>query len=378
MLEATMSRSFGINESILKSVVGGKSAIDLPRLQIHTPDEASAFLAAYGFDLTLVEDQKKLWYFHRRALVFLSERLGFDLQEIPEVLREPKQLGDIRQLLLLASSTRSAEDSLQRWSCALLRVMHVFVHTENDLFSSFTEEIQKQILGPFQRCLIHEGSTAQSILRSANPHTPALPLLAFEIKPFKTSSSTVIKLLAKADALAMSVYDRLGVRFVTHSMWDAYRVVRFLIEDNLVSFPHIMPDQSSNNIYPVDLFLEVAREIQEQQRNYSAQELDAIFRERLELRKEKVEFLRKENNFSGTDYRFIKFIARKLIRIPSADGQSSFSFFFPFEVQIMDQSSHQKILSGPSQHQAYKERQRLAARQRVMPLDTDNSDIEKS
>ncbi len=33
----------------------------------------------------------------------------------------------------------------------------------------------------------------------------------------------------------------------------------------------------------------------------------------------------------------------------------------------MDQSAHQKILSGPSEHQAYKERQRTAARKRLFP-----------
>jgi uncharacterized protein (TIGR04552 family) len=282
-------------------------------------------------------------------------------------LRDPRQLGDLRQLLLLASSSEASEHRLQKWSCALLRVMHVFVHSESDLFSTFTEEIQKQILGPFQRCLVHEGATAQTVLRGTHVDAVPLGLLAFEVKPFKTSTSTVIKLLAKADVLAMSVYDKLGVRFVTHSMADAYRVVRFLIEENLVSFPHIMPDQSSNNIYPVDLFLQVAEELHQKPGHFSIVEEESYFRQRLEEQKDKVEYLRKENNFSGPDYRFIKFIARKLVKIPGPDGKTAFSFFFPFEVQIMDHESHQRILTGPAQHQAYKERQRLAARLRVFP-----------
>jgi uncharacterized protein (TIGR04552 family) len=33
----------------------------------------------------------------------------------------------------------------------------------------------------------------------------------------------------------------------------------------------------------------------------------------------------------------------------------------------MDQVSHQKILSGPATHQAYKKRQRMAARHRLFP-----------
>lgn len=58
--------------------------------------------------------------------------------------------------------------------------------------------------------------------------------------------------------------------------------------------------------------------------------------------------LRKKNEQSGLDFKFIKFITRKLIRIknrPDTSGVSqSFSFFYPFEVQIMDAASYDQIL----------------------------------
>jgi uncharacterized protein (TIGR04562 family) len=369
-----MPQRYIFSEPVLQSVVGGKSAIDMPRLNIHTPEEAQAFLAGYGFDLQKEADLKRLWYFHRRALVFIEEKLGFLPSEIPEVIRDAKQLGDIRQLLLLASSSNPPEKELQRWSCAILRVMHVFVHSENDLFSSFSEEIQKQILTPFQECIFHEGTTGTTFLKrsgSARSEAQPLALLGFEVKPFKTSTSTVIKLLAKPDALAMSVYDRLGVRFITRTMFDIYRVVRFLVDENLVSFPHIMPDQSSNNIYPLDLFLQIANELREKGQVYTDNEIDQVFMKKLEAKRHEVEFLRKENYFSGSDYRFVKFICRRLVKIHIGDNKGHFSFFFPFEVQIMDEENHKKILSGPAEHQAYKERQRQAARVRVMPNQTE-------
>lgn len=368
-----MPQRLEFSESVLRSVVGGKSALDMPHLNIRSPEDAEAFIQGYGFDLSQEIDVKKLWYFHRRALVFIEEKLGYTALEIPEVLRDPKQLGDIRQLLLLASSSHPPEKELQRWSCAILRVMHVFVHSENDLFSTFSEEIQKQILSPFQNCISHEGSSGTTYLRSSEESglKDQIALLGFEVKPFKTSSSTVIKLLAKPDALAMSVYDKLGVRFITKSMFDAFRVVRFLAEQNLVSFPHIMPDQSSNNIYPIELFTETVEAIRKkvtfENPNLSEDEIDDIFIRKFEEKQHEYSMLRKENSFSGQDYKFIKFICRKLIRIQLPEKKGSFSFFFPFEVQIMDQENHKKILHGPAEHRAYKERQRQAARVRVLP-----------
>lgn len=351
---------------MLNSVAGGRSAIDTPRLNVKSLEQATSFIESYGFDYNNAHDQEKIWYYHRRALVLIVEKLGFDLSEVPELLRERKNLGDIRRLLLLASSNEESERSLQRWSCAILRCMHVYVHAENDLFSSFSEEIQSQILTPFQKAIYHDGTTHKAYLKSQmEDGRDPVELLGFEVKPFKTSSSTVIKLLAKPDALAMKIFDKLGVRFVTRSLFDSFQVIRFLVEENIMSFPHIMPDQSSNNLYPVDLFVSTCKELMTTGKKYSDDELKQVFEDRLKAMGDGAQFFRKENYFSGEDYRFIKFITRKLIHIQTQAGKEPFSFFYPFEVQIMDQSAHQAILSGPSEHEAYKERQRLAARKRL-------------
>ncbi|WP_295904147.1 TIGR04552 family protein [uncultured Bdellovibrio sp.] len=363
-----MPQRFIFDSSILNSVVGGHSAIEIPKLNIHTLEAASSFLLSYGFDVTRESDLEKLWYYHRRALVLMLEKLGFQDSELPEVFRDRKGLSDIRQLLIYASSQNPDEKELQRWACAILRCMHVFVHAENDLFSSFSEEIQSQILTPFQDCIRHDGTTHRTFLQSSHmENMEPIELLGFEVKPFKTSSSTVIKLLAKPDALAMKIFDKLGVRFITRNLFDTFQVVRFLIRENVISFPHIMPDQSSNNLYPVSLFMEVCDDLAHRLDTLDEKSIQKAFDQKLAEQGENVKFLRKENFFSGEDYRFIKFISRKLIHIKPTAGKEEFSFFYPFEVQIMDQAAHQKILSGPSEHQAYKERQRLAARKRLFP-----------
>lgn len=369
---------FQFDPFVLNSVVGGKSALDIPRLNIQSEAEAENFIKGYGFDLQSNHDRERLWYFHRRALVLIEEKLGFSPQEIPEVLRDRKKIEDLRKLLLWASLAHPAtegERSLQKWSCSLLRVMHVFVHSENDLFSTFSEEIQKQILTPFQDCILHQGTTGVTYLKAPEPasgvpvaagtETEPLALVGFEVKPFKTSTSTVIKLLAKPDALAMSVFDKLGIRLITQSMFDNFRAVRFLVENNLVAFPHIIPDQSSNNLFPVDLFLETCQRLAREKNNLTPEQITGVFEKTLKENPDHEGFFRKDNSFSGADYRFIKFISRKLVQVKTAGGV--FSFFYPFEVQIMDKNSHEKILSGPSEHQAYKERQKLAARKRIFP-----------
>lgn len=362
-----MLHRFVFDPAILASVAGGKSVIDLPKLAITSEEQATAFVEAYGFDFASSADVDRLWYFHRRALVFFEERLGFSSTEIPEEITDKKKLSDLRKLFVYASLTDPDKKELQRWSCALLRVMHVFVHTENDLFASFSEEIQRQILSPFQASVFTEGTTGTTYLKSVSGGDEEIALEGFETKPFKTSASTVIKLLAKPDAIAMRVFDKLGVRFITKSMFDTFRVIQFLVDENLVSFPHIMPDQSSNNLYPAELFCEVCAELGKKKRNWSDEELENTFQQRLEERRHHISWLRKENSFSGEDYKFIKFIARKLIRIPAEKKGEPFAFFFPYEVQILDRKSYENIQSGPSEHQKYKERQRDAARLRLFP-----------
>ncbi len=363
-----MQSKLHFNREILDTLAGGKSVIDLPKLNILTESEADHFISNYGYDLKNPDQLEKLWHFHRRALVLLEEKLGFSLAEIPEEIKDPKKLKDLRKLLLWASSQHPKEAQLQRWACAFLRVMHVFTHIENDHFSSFSEEIQKQILTPFQDSLFHEGTSGQIYLKSKDPSTAAdrepIALVGFEIKPFKTSSSSVIKLLAKPDYIAMNIYDKLGVRFITRSVLDSFRVLRFLVEENIVSFPHIMPDQSSNTLYPIDLFFEVAEKAKKEANRNSNLDLTQFFVEQLKNLEGQGQYLKKENLYSSDDHRFIKFIARKLIRVKWEDKRE-FSFFIPFEVQLMDEKSYHSQLKGPSEHQAYKERQMQAARKRV-------------
>lgn len=362
-----MLSKFQFDSDTLHSVAGGRSAIEIPVLHIRTTGEADSFIASYGFDLQQSDAQDKLWYYHRRAMVLLTERLGYPESQIPEVLRDRKSLQDLRNLLLFASDGSPENKTLQRWSCAILRCMHVYVHAESDLFSSFAHEIQAQVLGPLQESIVYDGSTNLPILKGIDAQVDPIHLKGFEIKPFKTSTSTVIKLLARPDALAMKVFDKLGVRFVTKNLFDSFQVIRFLVAESLISFPHIMPDQSSNTLYPVDLFLSICEEMLRRVGPPPGEdEILSIFETRLKEAGEDAQFLRKPNEQSASNFQFIKFITRKLVQV-EMPGKGSFNFFYPFEVQIMDEKAYEAMQTGPLVHEAYKERQREAARHRLFP-----------
>lgn len=356
--------NFDYDASILRTMVGGESSLDAPRLYVENLEEAYAFLKSYGFDIHDPKQEKRIWYYHMRALSFLRERILDKDEEIPEIIADPKQLKDIRQLFVWASQKEPSE--LRRWSCAVLRVAHVFVHAENDLFSYYAEEVQRQILSPIQACVVHEGERV--FLK--HPFSPdEINLKSFEVKPFKTSSSEVLKMLAKPEVVALKVLDKIGIRFVTGSLFDAFQVALFLADRHLINFAHVIPDQSSNNLYPLPLFLDTLKELcdlRDQGHPVNFVTMNQLLVERWSPSDKQDGLIRKENMFSDSEYRFIKFICRKLITVKK-EGGDTFSFFYPFEVQIVDEASYLKNQSGPSSHALYKERQRQAARQRLFP-----------
>ncbi len=88
---------------ILDSVVGGRSVIDIPRLEIQTLEQAYGFIKTYGFDLNDMHELEEVWSFHRRAIAFIKERLLQPGEIIPEELADAYKLDDPAKLLLFAS-----------------------------------------------------------------------------------------------------------------------------------------------------------------------------------------------------------------------------------------------------------------------------------
>lgn len=366
-----MNIDFSFQTPVFNCVVGGVSVLDIPRLNVSDKDQARQFVLAYGYDLNAFSDREQLWASYQRAISMIQDHLLESNEKIPAEIATQEALGDLGQLLIFASEKSLESRELRKWACAILRVMHVYVHLKNDLFSAFNDEIQGQILNPIQESI---ESVNDKIILGRSHRFGDVELSKFNIKPFKTTSSSVIKLLARPERVALTLLDKLGVRFVTSNVFDSFRVIRFLVEHHIISFAHIIPDQSNNTLYPLNTFLEVMKEVEAENKIISnadwpgrEAELEERLSESLKKSKDQAQYLEKENQFSGDGYKFIKFINRKLITVNVGIGQNArpFRFFYPYEIQIMDHATFLKNQSGPMAHDEYKSRQRIKARERV-------------
>ena len=187
----------------------------------------------------------------------------------------------------------------------------------------------------------------------------------FDIKPFKDSDSSITKLLAKPEEVAFGLMDKIGVRFVTPTIFDVFRVMRFLLFHHVISPAHLIPNQSNNTLYPVHLFLDVKESLNKNS-DLSPEQLDELLLQRLSEEASRAKFLKKPNMFTSDDYRFLKFITRQMVRVTIPETQKSFSFVYPYEVQIIDYNHYIKSMTGPASHEEYKTRQRSRARERVL------------
>jgi len=147
--EAATMRMNAANEPIfpmevLHSIIGGSSAIDLPRLYLADEEDAARFLGAYGFDLGDPQDREAVSDLRHAAWALVEEEL------LTAALRPPRQVREMADVAaLLVQASRPPEDEVQRWCCAILRVMHVLAHVRSPFEDRHGEAIRAQILRRF-------------------------------------------------------------------------------------------------------------------------------------------------------------------------------------------------------------------------------------
>ena len=139
-----VSKSY-FSEEVFGTLLGGKSPIDVSGLMLADLGEVSSFVKAYGFDLENPKDQAKAWETHANAVKLIQEKILKKDESLPAEISDPLKLLDVRNLFLMAHK-KSENRELQKWACAMLRVMHVFTHTEKDVFYQFSGLIQEQVL----------------------------------------------------------------------------------------------------------------------------------------------------------------------------------------------------------------------------------------
>ena len=398
-----LRKKYDFRWEVLDIIIGGQSSIDSPNgFQIHTVEDADRFVRSYGYNLeNPIENAEAFGNFHE-AMNFI--RKNFMQPENPdglkiEVPRKILELTDIRNLFLMASMSFPAQSSdthgllIRNWACSILKIMHTIAHIDQDLRSSYYSDIQTQIFDRYYKLIQRDQN--ENLYLGERPDDPdRVDLVAFETKSRKARESILLKLLHKPENVAEDIFDRVGMRFVTHTRLDCVRIVKYLRDRMIVMPPNIKPSRSRNSLIDLDMF-------RDQLPGFLAQadrgELDEkSLTEKLEA---VAHATRKgqDNPHSSQYYRAIQFTARQLIKLkhPMFDDlrelkthaksktisedvarlieridlkniQKDIRFFYPYEVQIMDKVSFEENEKGRSAHSEYKRAQIQTAMKRVM------------
>ncbi len=378
---------------ILRVFLEGISPIDLSRLCLYDRHNAKEFLALYGYDLDNPDEREKALKIHVEAVAFVKKYLcpppaegDIELTIRPELERPP----DLADILVWASDT--SDEELQLWSCALLRVMHTISHADNAFRSRFYPEIKSQILDRFKQHVV-EDDKGNLFLGKGEL---AVPLKGIFFREEKSRDSLILKLLHKPDNVAQRIYDRIGVKIVTPTKIDALLALKYLHNHNLVLFPNITPGRSRNTLVDLGHFRSVYESLTSSNEAIENRDLEFVRTIQSDDTAYKLDE-RIVNPFSSPHYRSIQFTCRQLVRVtdpayrviqrirahlqryhPGPDIQAllqdlgrhvpdrEIRFFFPYEIQILDEINHLQSEEGASSHDEYKRKQVRAARRRVL------------
>jgi uncharacterized protein (TIGR04562 family) len=413
-----LRRKYEFRWDVLDIIVSGKSAIDTGHgFRVRSVEEAERFIRSYGYELENAIERAELFGNYHEALSFI--RRYFLQPDSPDGLkldipRKLIELSDVRDLFVFASArpgAGSAEGTrasglkpgsvsmdmqtqyLRLWSCALLKVMHTIAHVDQDLRTSYFAEIQKQILDRYYR-VIHRDESGALYLGERSDDPDRVDLNAFETKPKKSRESILLKLMHKPENVAEDIFDRVGIRFVTRSRLGALRVIKFLKDRMILMPPNVKPSRSRNTLIDIDAFRQRLDELLAQVSRGELDEGDLV----RELEGAAANGSgSSENPHTSEHYRAIQFTSRQLIKLRNPlyddlkelrslaktrklDGdvariidrvdlkylQREVRFFYPYEVQVVDQKSFEENEKGRSAHSEYKRAQVQTALKRVM------------
>lgn len=387
---------------MLDVVVGGKSALDTKNFlgPMSSIEQVNQFLKGYGLDPNDHVAKAELFGNFQEAIQFIKRYFlkegnpdGLDLR-LPNSLL---MISDISQLFLIATDDTPLKKEDKLWAEIILKVMHTIVHTDKDLRSNYFNIVQTQIFDRFYKYIFRsdDGKLFIGIKGTEN----VVPLVDFETKSKKTRESTIIKLLHKAENVAEELFDRVGVRFVTDSRFDTLRVIRFLLEKNIVIPHNNKPSRAINTMIDLPKFKEAhQRVIKMALRNNLSEERFVAAMERAiqecHLQGETSE----KNKFTSKSYQSIQFTCRQLIEyknpflqefndlrriakgvLTNEDNELArrvmnmdislvardIRFFYPYEIQVVDKDAFRENSQGDASHQEYKRQQVQSAMRRI-------------
>lgn len=393
-------KQYNFNWHSLDILAAGASSIDVKQYLklIKTKEEAESFLLAYGYDLSDPVQAAEIFGNYQEALQFIKKYFlkegnqedGLDLT-VPMIFYT---ITDVRDLFLIA--TRSSKEYSEVdavWAGIVLKVMNTILHLDKDLRHQYFKTIQTQIFDRFYKYIYRED---EALFLVDEQSKVKIPLCEFETKSKKARESIIIKLLHKRENVAEELFDRIGVRFITKSRFDCIRVLHFLHQNDIVMVNNIKPSRTQNTMVNLEkLQVEYKQLIKDSIANKLSEDafLDKANALMLSCYDQPSD---NRNKHTSKDYKAIHFTARQLIKyknpfyqsfknlreeikdldcpeeirqkimdVDTRSVASELKFFYPFEVQITDEESHQKNTEGEASHQEYKRSQVQSALTRL-------------
>ena len=326
------------NLAALRLVLFGESAVDLPRLWFHDAIAVDDFLRLNGFDTDNPLDLNRLGELHHEATVYLTDVHKYRL---PLQIEQPEA---IHSLFLAAASPTLTK--LQRCACMTLKTMHIMHHIGGRelLFNTAISEAQ-----------LFESLGNRVFMAIDQMRAAGIGVCEFAAGK-KSKMSLTTKLMAKRNNLATHIFDRLRFRIVVASRDDLIDTLIYLTRF-LVPFNYILPEQSQNGILTSE---DLARVL-----GVSHDIVGHIWRTDAKTERLQRSHAR-ANEFSGTGFRNISFIADIPLRIDSVAPHATPAItFVQTEIQLVDQETARKNERGDSAHAQYKKRQRARVRSRL-------------
>lgn len=386
---------------IFDVVIGGRSALDTKNFlgPMGSSDEVNQFLKGYGLDPNDPVAKSELFGSFQEAMQFIRRYFltegnpdGLDLK-VPNSLL---MISDISQLFLMATDDNINKREDKLWAEVVLKVMHTIIHADKDLRSNYFGIVQTQIFDRFYKYIFR--SDDDKLFIGVKGTDDMVPLVDFETKSKKTRESVIIKLLHKAENVAEELFDRVGVRFITHSRFDTLRLIRFLLEKNIVIPHNNKPSRAVNTMIDMVKFKEAHQTLLKMAiRNNLSEDRFLSAMERAAVESQLTPSESEKNKHTSKAYQSIQFTCRQLIeyknpflqefnelrrlaksnnpeenelarRVLSMDISlvaRDIRFFYPYEIQVVDQDAFRENSQGDASHQEYKRQQVQSAMRRI-------------
>lgn len=321
----------------IRLILTGGSVIDWSSAIFNDLEAVDRFLGLHYLDASEGIDQERLAYVYNEAVAYIESQLNL---RVPKELRNPS---DVRTVFVDASL--SGMFSRKRiLSCAILKIMHVIHHMEAADLKFRASVSEAELFDRAERRLMRGGIDLQK---------SGLPVVAF-YGSRKTRASVISKLISKRENIASTVFDKLRFRIIVEKKRDLAPTMAWLTR-NLVPFNYVIPGESHNNL--ID-----GRNIQE-----------AADSESVASRGEQipVQVATSKNQFSGSSYQMINFVADFPVKLDSAELSDRFRFelgsvvYVMVEFQLLDEKTAQQNEVGANAHHRYKQRQKGVIAERL-------------